>query len=242
MLALGLGFSPGPGATSAATFVAICAVYLLSWGAALGAVSAGVLRLLAVAGFRGWDDDGGLWWRDFRVPSRVWAAAVFAPLWTALAFVFVFQLSPLFGFSLLGNDGFLSPLAVAHVIALFGVVGVGGLAAMAIFARRTHYLGLRGFWLLGIAALAWQVFHQLYRVSYLPPTSWIHTSQIPVIVALLACSWLALRWVSRGDDGPRKKSNFAVGLAAVAVVAPLFIGAAIERASGDQMRLTLHHP
>ena len=237
LLTLGLGFGPSD-AMSMMAFVVICTALALTVGTAIGALMAVVLRVLRVFGFLGWERGGTLLWRRFSVSPRLWIGAGLAGLWAGLTFVFVFQTAPLFGASMLGNEGFLQPFS-AEKAAMLGIILLATAAVFAlVYWEQTHRRAAWIFGGLGIAMLAWQVFYQVYIVSYLPPTRWIHALQTGSLFALVAAGWLYIRYfdtaVGRGNRA------VATTLAFTVVFTPLLAGFAIERGAGDSMRLQLH--
>lgn len=236
---IALGFGPG-GFAATLVFVVICTVFVLTCGAALGAVTAAIVRLAGALGLRGWDDDGGLWWQEFRLPARLWAGAVLAFVWTGLVFVSVFQLGPLFEYSMLGADGFLSPFELAHGVALAGILSAGAAVFVLIYLRGVRSLTLRSLWLVGFVGLGWQVFHQVYVVSYLPPVSWMHAMQTLALVGFITASWLILRWTSIQRVSRAKFGGVMTAVVVATLFLPVVVGLVVERTTDDQMRLMLH--
>lgn len=240
LVAIGMGFQPGEGFRRGTLFTVVCAGYGLAWGLALGGVCSGVVRLAAVFGFQGFDRQGGLWWRGFRLPGHIWLGAILGGLWTGLIFVFVFQLGPLVGFSFLGGDGFMRPFQLSHGFATLGILSAGGVVFGCVYRLGNHHLVTRWIWGVGVLALGWQVFYQVQVVSYLPPTSWVHGVQTLSLLGLAAASWLAIRWEYETRRLPPKFRPVAVVIGLVALITPLASTYGLERMAGDQLRLQLH--
>lgn len=240
LLTLFLGFGPGNGLLPNVYFLLIASVYNFTWGAALGAVSAIAITILATLGFRGWGADYAIYWAKMAIPLRFYGGLVLAGLWAILIFVIIFKFSPRFGFSLLGEQGFLSPLSPAMVMSLAAIGAAAGLVFFLSALRPTHRLALRFFWFVGLLLLGWQVFHSVYVVAYLPPTSFIHAAQTVVLTFLVAISLYLIRPEILRKSRHHRHRLLLLGAILVAMASPLIIGAAIERNADEAMRLTLH--
>lgn len=235
-----LGFGPTGGVGAALQFFLISVGYNFVWGVGLGAIFLVIMACFFLVGFRGWDREQVIYWRDIGIPRRLYGSLILAGLWAGLAFITVFQMAPDFGFSLLGDKGFLKPLSTSMIAALVGVFAVSLIVFTLVGWSRTHRRAALFFWFVGLIILGWQVFHAVYVVSYLAPIKYIHAMQAQLLIGMVAITGYFVLPGSLKNLKQIVHPLWLGGIVVVVLASPMLMGILIERSTKDSMRLILH--